>query len=100
MEIFLNVHKAIDNGNVTVIRPSIIKLPIIEYLSLVVTHTREIKRQIEDFKPDVIVGLAILNANIAIQLAKKRGISFIYFIIGEYFRLVPQTFFQRFAKYI
>ena len=32
-EIFTNVHKAIDKGNVTVIRPSIIKLPVLEYLS-------------------------------------------------------------------
>ncbi len=99
-EIFTNVHKAIDKGNVTVIRPSIIKLPVLEYLSLIYTHSSEIKRQIEDYKPDVIVGLAILNANIAIRLAKKRDIPFVYYIIDEMFRLVPQKYFRKLARYI
>jgi glycosyltransferase involved in cell wall biosynthesis len=99
-EIFTNVHKAIDKGNITVIRPSIIKLPVLEYLSLIYTHTSEIKRQIEDYKPDIIVGLAILNANIAIRLAKKRCIPFVYYIVDEMFRLVPQRFFWRLARYI
>lgn len=99
-EIFTNVHKAVDKGNVTVIRPSIIKLPVLEYLSLIYTHSSEIKRQIEDYKPDVIVGLAILNANIAIRLAKKRDIPFVYYIIDEMFRLVPQKYFRKLARYI
>ena len=99
-EIFTNVHKAIDKGNVTVIRPSIIKLPVLEYLSLVYTHSSEIKRQIEDYRPDVIVGLAILNANIAIRLAKKMSIPFVYYIIDEMFRLVPQKYFRKLARYI
>ena len=99
-EIFTHVHKAIDKGNVTVIRPSIIKLPVLEYLSLVYTHSSEIKRQIEDYRPDVIVGLAILNANIAIRLAKKMSIPFVYYIIDEMFRLVPQKYFRKLARYI
>ena len=99
-EVFKNVHKTIDGGNVTVIRPAIIKLPILDYLSLVYIHRKEIERQIEEFKPDVIVGFGILNANIAIRLAKKRGIPFVYYIIDELHRLVPQKYFQWLAKYI
>ena len=99
-EVFRNVHKVVDEGGVTVIRPSIIKLPVLDYLSLVYTHRKEIERQIEEFKPDVIVGFGILNANIAIRLAKKRGIPFVYYIIDELHRLVPQKYFQWLAKYV
>jgi len=99
-EVFKNVHKVIDGGNVTVIRPSIIKLQILDYISLVYTHKKEIERQLEEFKPDVIVGFGILNANIAIRLAKKKNIPFVYYIIDELHRLVPQKYFQWLAKYI
>lgn len=99
-EVFKNVHKVVDGGGITIIRPPIIKLPVLDYLSLIYTHRKEIKRQIKEFKPDVIVGLGILNANIAIRIAKKRGIPFIYYIIDELCRLVPQKYFQKLAMYI
>jgi len=99
-EVFKNVHKVIDEGGITIIRPSIIKLPILDYLSLIYTHRKEIKRQIKEFKPDIIVGLGILNANIAIRAAKKRDIPFIYYLIDELHRLVPQKYLQKLAMYI
>lgn len=99
-EVFEKVHKVISSGDVTVIRPSIIKLPALDYLSLVHSHRREIKAQIEEFEPDVIVGFGILNANIAISLARKRGIPFVYYIIDELHRLVPQEHFQKLARHI
>jgi glycosyltransferase involved in cell wall biosynthesis len=48
----------------------------------------------------VIIGFGILNANIAIKLAKKRGIPFVYYIIDVLHRLVPQRFFQIPARFI
>ena len=97
---FYKVHKAISEGDVTVIRPPIIKLPIIEYLSYIYTRKKEIKEQIKTFEPDVIVGFGILNPNVGIKLAKKNGIPFVYYSIDENFRLVPQTYFRWLAKYI
>ena len=41
-KVFLGVHKAIDCDQVTVIRPTILQLPVMEYLSLAVSHRREI----------------------------------------------------------
>jgi glycosyltransferase involved in cell wall biosynthesis len=98
--VFHNKSKAVPGGNITVIRPMIIELPILEYISLLITHRREIKKQIREFKPDVIVGFGILNAYIAIRLAKKHNIPFVYYIIDELFRLVPQKNFQKLARQI
>lgn len=97
---FYKVNKAIREGNVTVIRPSIIKLPILEYLSYVYTRKNEITEQLDTFKPDIIIGFGILNPNIGIKLAKKYKMPFIYYSIDENFRLVPQKYFRWLAKYI
>ena len=99
-QIFEGVHKAINGGAVTVIRPPIIKLPVLDYISLIYTHKAEIKRQINEFKPDVIIAFGILNANIAFRIAKKNGIPSIYYIIDELHRLVPEKAFQALAKFI
>lgn len=98
--VFEGVHKAIDDGKVTVIRPSIIRAPVLDYLSLIFTHQNEIRQQIDEFRPDVIIGFGILNANIAFRLAKKNGIPSIYYIIDELHRLVPEKIFQAFAKIV
>lgn len=99
-EVFTDVHKAIDKGNITVIRPPIIKLPVLDYVSLLYTHKKEIQKQLDEFKPDVIVGFGILNARIAIRLAKQRGIPFVYYIIDELHRLIPQKCFQGMGRKI
>ena len=93
----LKVFKAVAPG-VTVIRPAIIRLPALNYISLLVTHRLEIARQIKEFRPDIIVGFGLLNASIAIQLARRHRIPFIYYVIDELHRLVPELVFQPFAK--
>lgn len=99
-QVFKGVHKVINDGAVTVIRPSIINIPILDYISLIYTHNAEIKRQINQFKPDVVIAFSILNANIAFRIAQKEGIPSIYYIIDELHRLVPEKAFQSFAKFI
>lgn len=99
-EIFYGVHKAIKDNAIIVIRPSIIKLPALNYISLIYTHAKEIKQQIIEFKPDIIIGFGILNANIAFRLAKRNGIPFIYYLMDELNQLVPQPYFRYLARLI
>jgi len=98
-KVFKDVCDIIDGGYVTVIRPPIIKLPVLDYMSLLYTHNKEIKRQLEEFNPDVIVGFGILNASLAIRLARQKKIPFTYYLIDELHRLVPQKVFQPIARY-
>ncbi len=99
-EVFRGVHKAIDSGDVTVIRPPIIKIPVLDYVSLLYTHKRELKRQLDQFKPDIIIGFGILNAHIAIKLARQHNVPFVYYIFDELHRLIPQRVFQGLGKCI
>lgn len=98
--IFYKQHKSIEDGNIMVIRPPIVKLPVLNYVSLLYTHYIEIKKQIKSFKPDIIIGLGILNANISIRLAKKYNIPFVYYIMDLLHGLVPQKIFQSLAAHI
>jgi len=94
------VHKATENGNITVVRPAILRLPILDYLSLAYTHRKEIQRQINEYKPNVVIGFGLLNACIALRLAKKARIPFVYYVIDELHRLVPEAVLRPLAKWI
>jgi glycosyltransferase involved in cell wall biosynthesis len=91
--------KVISPG-VTVIRPPIIRFPILCYSSLIVTHRREIVRQLQEFRPDIVVGFGLLNARIALEESKKHGIKFVYYILDELHRLVPERVLQPIAKLV
>jgi len=97
-KVFENEWKAVDGGGVTVIRPPIIKLPVLNYVSLLYTHRKEIKKQLDEFNPDVIIGFGILNAMLAIRLAGRTP--FVYYLIDTLYRLVPQEVFHPLARYI
>ena len=98
--VFFAPPKVIPGAEIMVIRPSIIQLPVFEYLSLLYSHRRELIRQFDEFKPDVVVGFGILNARIAISLCRKQKTPFVYYIIDELHHLVPQPYFQTIAKTI
>ena len=75
-----------------------LKIPGLEHLSLIFFHKKEIARQIKEFKPEVIVGFGILNTYLAMNLAKKNNIPFIYYLIDVLHTLVPTKSVQWVAK--
>lgn len=90
--------KVIEGSEIDVVRPSMLRLPVLDYVSAYVTHRREIRRQIGEFRPDVLVGLGILNASSAIREARRAGIPFVYYLIDELHQLVPQRAFRGIAR--
>ena len=91
---FDNISKIYPDAKVNVVRPGIIKAPWLNYMSLVITHRKEIRRQITEFKPDVIVGFGILNSYLAADAARKNNIPFIYYWLDVLHRLIPTRLFQ------
>jgi len=88
-QIFDGISKACKGSNVTAFRPGILKFPLLDYVSVAFSHGMEIRRQIVEFEPDVIVGLGILNTFVAMQMAKRRKIPFIYYLIDALHTLIP-----------
>lgn len=97
-QVFDNIAKSCDGARVTVIRPGIVKIPSLDYASLVFTHRKEIERQIKEFPPDVIIGFGILNSYLAAKAARRNAIPFIYYWIDVLHRLIPFKPFQPIAR--
>ena len=88
-KVFHSVSKAHKGSSVTVIRPGMLKFPLLDYVSILFTHSAEIGRQIVEFKPDVIIGLGILNTFMAMLMAKRLKIPFVYYLIDALHTLIP-----------
>jgi len=94
------VSRVMMDSNIEVIRPPIVKIPILDYVSMLWTYQREINRQIHEFKPDVIIGNDILTTHLAFRAAKKSGIPTIFYSIDIEHRLVPYWVLQPLGKLI
>jgi glycosyltransferase involved in cell wall biosynthesis len=97
-EVFNDIYKVNNNAKIKVIRPPVIQLPILDYISIPYYHGKEINKQIEEFKPDVIIAFGLLNANYAARAAKKNNIPFVYYLIDVLYTLIPEKIFQEFGK--
>jgi glycosyltransferase involved in cell wall biosynthesis len=98
--VYDNVHKILPDVSLQVIRPRSIRISVLEYPAILITHRREIIRQIYEFKPDVIIGFGILNAWIAARQAKSHSIPFIYYWIDALDTLIPEKTFQKLGRYL
>ena len=98
-EVHKNISKIKENTNIEVIRPSFVKIKGLNYATLFFTHKREIDKQIKEFKPDIILGLGILNTYNASKLAKKHNIPFVYYFIDVLHALIPEKAFQSMGKW-
>lgn len=97
-KVFHGISKAHKGSSVTVLRPGTFKLPLLDYISIVFTHGAEINRQIVRFKPDVIIGMGILNTFIAMLMARRHKIPFIYYLIDALHTLIPFKGFRYMGK--
>lgn len=97
-EIHENVSKIKENTHIEVIRPGFIKIKGLNYATLFFTHKREIERQVEEFKPDIILALGILNSYNASKIAKKHNIPFVYYFIDVIYALIPEKSLQKIGQ--
>lgn len=98
--VFKDVHKIHDEARIDVIRPGLLKIPVLNYFSWMWTNWREINRQIKEFKPDVIVGFGLINTYIASRAAKKHKIPFVYYLIDVLYTLIPEKSLQFIGKQV
>lgn len=92
--------KVVEGADIEVVRPTAIHLPAFDYVFSFVTHAFEIRKQIREFQPNIVVGLGLLNAFAGIRLARRARIPFVYYLIDELHRLVPQQAFQGLARVV
>jgi glycosyltransferase involved in cell wall biosynthesis len=77
------------NAKILVIRPAILKIPLLDYVSVLFSHKKEIKKQLQEWSPDVIVGDAVLNSYWGAKAAQRANIPFIYYWFELMHLLIP-----------
>ena len=99
-QVFKGVHKIHDEARIDIIRPTLVKIPVLNYFSWIVSNWKEINRQIKEFKPDIIVGFGLINTYLASRAAKKHKIPFVYYLIDVLYNLIPEKTFQFMGKQV
>ena len=92
--------KLFKDVQIEVIRPGIIKIPIMEYLSMILSYSKEIKNQIKNFKPDVIIGHSILTNYLSMILSKKNHIPFVFHMTDAQHTIIPYKFLRPVGRLI
>lgn len=96
-----NIHRLYDNSNLTYISPAFIKLPFLDYISYLFTSRAEVKKCIDEFNPDVVVGVTSILSNYwGAYYAKKRNTPFVYYWTDIIHTLIPFKPFHPIAKLI
>jgi glycosyltransferase involved in cell wall biosynthesis len=91
-------YKIFKDADITLIRPGMIKLSGLDMASILYYHNKEIRRQIKEFKPDVIIAFGILNAYLGMCQARKNSIPFVYYLIDQLHTLLQGKFARNVAK--
>lgn len=97
-KIYKTSSKSIGNQQVIVIRPPLLKAPILSYVSITIFHSIAIIKQIKSFRPDVVVGMGILNAYLTARITKVFGIPFVYYLIDSLHTLIPEKLLRPFGR--
>jgi len=96
--VLTDVSRVHRGGEVTLIRPAIVRVPYLDYFSLALSDFFEINRQLKEFKPDVVVGFHILSAYIGRQAARRNHLPYIYYWVDVYHRQIPLKLYQPIGK--
>jgi glycosyltransferase involved in cell wall biosynthesis len=98
-EIF-HVSKVVEGVNITVIRPSLLRIRYFEYLSMLFTYSREIRRQMGEFNPDIVIGNSILSNFLLMRQAHRKGIPYVFSLVDAEHTLVPSKWLKSTGKMI
>ncbi|MCL7413960.1 MAG: glycosyltransferase family 4 protein [ANME-2 cluster archaeon] len=91
-------YKIFRDADITLIRPGMVKVTGLDMASILYFHKKEIKQQIKEFRPDVIIAFGILNAYLGMKQARKHNIPFVYYLIDHLHTLLPGALTRMIAK--
>jgi glycosyltransferase involved in cell wall biosynthesis len=99
-QVFDGVSKVVPDARVTVIRPGILRVPFLVYVSMLFTYGREISAQLRKSPPDVIIGMYILTSYLALKASKRYGIPFVFEVLEPYSEMIPSKVLRPIGKLI
>jgi glycosyltransferase involved in cell wall biosynthesis len=98
--VFHNVSKVVQDADITVTRPRILRIPILDYVSMLVTYRREIAAQLREFRPDVVIGMYLLTNYLAVRASKRAGTPLVVLILEPNYEMIPWRLLRPIGKII
>ena len=92
-----NVSKYYDNSTIDLIRPPIIRFPLLDLISILLFYPFVINKEIREYKPDIVIGFGILNTLIALLLCTIHQIPFVYYLIDSLHTLIENQAYRAIA---
>ncbi|MBI1761016.1 MAG: glycosyltransferase family 4 protein [Acidobacteria bacterium] len=74
-------HKFFEQAPITILRPGMLRLPVLSRLSWLAGNWRALTDYFADGRPDVIVAYGISNAYLAQRFARRHGVPFVYHLM-------------------
>lgn len=100
-EITYDISRFYEGAKITFLKPSFVKIPLLDYASFLITSRKEIKKYVDEFEPDIIVGFTSVLSNYwGVHYAKKNNIPFVYYWTDVIHTLIPFKSLQPLAKSI
>jgi glycosyltransferase involved in cell wall biosynthesis len=96
---YSNIHRAVDNSNIDLIRTAHIQVPYLRRISSLITNFFGMLKLFRKNRPDIIFGFSLTNGVIGLLLSKLYGIPFVFYYIDKLHTLVPLQFVRKIAKF-
>jgi glycosyltransferase involved in cell wall biosynthesis len=94
---YFNIHRAVNNSNVTIIRTAHIQVPYLRRISSLMTNFLGILKFFRRNRPDIIIGFSLTNGIIGLFLSKLYRIPFVFYYIDKLHTLVLFHFIRKIA---
>lgn len=79
--VFPGVQRIYPGAKVDIVRPGMVRLPGISRLSWLLTNTSELRRRLSQDRPDLVLAYSISNAYLAMRLARRHAVPFIFHVL-------------------
>ncbi|HEX9907708.1 MAG TPA: glycosyltransferase family 4 protein [Thermoplasmata archaeon] len=99
-QVFARISKTVPDADVNVIRPAVWRIPLFHYVSMFFSYRKEIKKQLVDFKPDIIVGHSVLSNYLSMRLSRRAGIPYVFHMTDAQHTIVPSRILRFIAKHV
>lgn len=78
---FHDAHKYFADSRVLVIRPAMVRAPLVARLSWLFGNWRELRRLFREHRPDIVVAYGISNALLSLGFSRAAGRPFVYHVM-------------------
>jgi glycosyltransferase involved in cell wall biosynthesis len=99
-QVFEHISKTVNGANITVVRPGILRIPGLDYISPIFSHRTEIRRQIREFAPNAILGVGVLTPYLGAKAAQRNRLPFFYYKLDASHRMIPTKILQPIGRII